>query len=150
MNNQDIINVVNRLVETCKDGEFGFRSCAEHVQDEDLHLVLANRSLDCQRAAAELQELVSELGGNPEVGGTASGALHRGWVAVKSSLSGYSDHAMLAECERGEDIAMARYRDALGTPLPDSVRGVVERQYEGVKQNHAQVRALRDSARVTS
>jgi hypothetical protein len=31
MDNDDVIDTLNKLIETCKDGEFGFRACAEHV-----------------------------------------------------------------------------------------------------------------------
>src|SRR6188768_1337203 len=98
VNNADIVNTVNRLIETCKDGEYGFRSCARHVRDDDLRLLLDGRATDCHLAASELQQLVAELGGNPEGHGSASEAIHRGWVAVKATLSGYSDHALLSEC----------------------------------------------------
>jgi hypothetical protein len=72
----------------------------------------------------------------PETGGSASGALHRGWVSLRGSVAGYSDKTMLEECERGEDVALERYRDALDEALPDQVRMLIERQYEGVKRNH--------------
>ena len=45
---------------------------------------------------------------------------------------------------------MERYRDALDEALPDDLRMLIERQYEGVKRNHAQVRSLRDQARATA
>jgi uncharacterized protein (TIGR02284 family) len=90
------------------------------------------------------------LGGEAEDSGSTRGAVHRGWVAVKGTLSGYSDKAILEETERGEDSALESYREALAEDLPSGVRAVVERQYEGVKRNHAQVRALRDQARASA
>ena len=62
------------------------------------------------------------------------------------TLSGYSDKSLLEACEKGEDSALERYRDALDEALPDNIRMLIERQYEGVKRNHAQVRSLRDQA----
>jgi uncharacterized protein (TIGR02284 family) len=147
MDNDDVIDTINRLIETSKDGEFGFRSCAEHMKNIELRRQLNSRAEECRQAADDLQAVVVQLGGDPEDDGSATGAMHRGWVAVKGTLSGYSDRAMLEECERGEDAALERYRDALDKELPVSVRTLVERQYEGVKRNHAQVRALRDQAR---
>ena len=88
-----------------------------------------------------------EYGGKPDDGGSASGAVHRGWVSVKGTLAGYSDKAMLEECERGEDAAVARYRKALKEELPANVRALVERQLMGAQRNHDQVKALRDQAR---
>ena len=75
------------------------------------------------------------------------GAVHRGWVAVKATLSTYDDKAVLEEVERGEDNAVARYRKALKQQLPDQVRQVVERQSQAVQRNHDQVKRLRDQYR---
>jgi uncharacterized protein (TIGR02284 family) len=148
MDSKSVIKTLNDLIETCKDGEFGFRACAEHVKSSSLRETLGNRANDCRSAAAELQTIVSRLGGEPEDDGSVSGALERGWVSVRATLATRTDQAMLEECERGEDAALSRYRDALnGDDLPADIRPIVERQYEGVKRNHAQIRSLRDQAR---
>ena len=65
-------------------------------------------------------------------------------IAGSRPLTGYSDQAMLDECERGEDTALARYRKALKQPLPSNVRQLVEYQCNGVQRNHDQIKALRD------
>ena len=38
---------------------------------------------------------------------------------------------MLAECERGEDMAVKAYNDALAQDIPSDVRKLIERQYQG-------------------
>jgi uncharacterized protein (TIGR02284 family) len=144
MTNKEVIAKLNDLIETCKDGEYGFRACAEHVRSQELKSVFTQRADDCKQAASDLQAHVVLLCGEPDQGGSASGALHRGWVAVRGTLSGYSDVAMLEECERGEDVALARYREVIESDLPMGAKAIVERQYQGVKRNHAQVRELRD------
>ncbi len=147
MDQNDTLDTLNTLIETCKDGEYGFRTSAEYLRSPDLQQSFARRADECRASAAELQSLVASLGGEAETSGSATGAMHRGWVAVKGTLSGYSDKAILEETERGEDVAMSAYRSALDETLPSEVRSVVERQFEGVKRNHAQVRLLRDQAR---
>jgi uncharacterized protein (TIGR02284 family) len=146
MSNDDIVDTLNDLIETCKDGEFGFTACAKHTNSSELRSVFLQRASECQTAAAELQPYVVQYGGKPDTGGSASGALHRGWVAVRGSLTGYSDHAMLEECERGEDAALARYRKALRDEdgLPEPLRALIQRQEQGVQRNHDQIKALRD------
>ena len=147
MDRKDVVDTLNRLIETCKDGEYGFRTSSEHVRDMALRQTFLDRADECRQGAAELQSLVVQYGGTAEDSDSATGAMHRGWMSVKGTLAGYSDLAMLEECERGEDAAMERYRSALGDDLPSDVRSVVERQFEGVKRNHAQVRSLRDAER---
>lgn len=150
MSNDDIIDSLNDLIETSKDGEYGFRASAEYLRDPELKQSFVTRAEECRQAAAELQALVARFGGKAEDSGTAVGAMHRGWVAVKGTLAGYTDKAILEETERGEDSALAAYRNALEDALPPDVRAVVERQYEGVKRNHAQIRSLRNQARAAA
>lgn len=150
MNDREVVSTLNKLIETCRDGEYGFNLCAEHVSAPELKSVLRQRAEDCRLGAEQLQQQVRACGGIPDEGGTATGAMHRGWVSAKSALTGRSDQAMLDECERGEDVAMARYRDALKQPLPPEVKALVERQAAGVQRNHAQIRELRDRYRAAS
>ena len=145
MEREDVVETLNDLIENCKDGEYGFRTCAEHATSSDLKSVFSQRASECQQGAQELQALVTRFGGTPDTSGSASGAAHRGWVAVRAAVSTDDDQAMLNECERGEDIALNRYRKALDQDLPAEVEQVVRRQYDGARRNHDQIKALRDS-----
>jgi uncharacterized protein (TIGR02284 family) len=145
MDNHAAIDTLNDLIENCRDGEYGFQTCAEHAQSGELKTYFAQRARDCATAAQELQELVTRLGGTPDAGGSASGAVHRGWVAVRGTLALNDDKAMLEECERGEDAAVARYRAALDSTLPPEIESVVLRQYQGAQRNHDEVKRLRNS-----
>lgn len=146
----DVIDVLQDLVECCKDGEYGFRESAEQAKRQDLKSLFLQRADDCRSAAQELNQLVRQFGGKAEEGGSAMGAMHRGWVSIKSKLTSYDDKAVLEECERGEDNAKARYKKALEKNLPADIRAVVERQYQGVQRNHDQVKMLRDQARLST
>ena len=140
-------SILNELIETSKDGEKGFTTSAEDTKTPELKATFLARAKDCATAAAQLQQLVTGLGGKPEDGGSISGAMHRGWVNLKSAVADRTDLAILEECERGEDVAKARYRDAVAKTLPENIRSVVQRQYEGAMRNHDQIRDLRDRYR---
>ena len=140
----NVMSVINQLIETSKDGEQGFLKAAEDAHDAQLKELLRTRADTCTRAARELQDVGMQLGGKPENSGSMSGALHRGWVDLKSAVGSRSDHAILADCEKGEDVAKKRYQEALEKDLPADVLAVVERQYQGVLQNHDRIRDLRD------
>ena len=145
----NITSILNDLIETSKDGERGFRAAAEDTQNAELQALFLRRAGDCAAGAAELQQLVTRLGGKPEDGGSVAGAVHRGWVNLKAAVSSRSDLAILEECERGEDVAKASYSKALKGTLPEDVRLAVQRQYDGVVRNHDQIRDLRDRHRAT-
>ncbi len=144
MDNDDVIDVLNDVLESARDGEYGFQSCAEHADSSQLKTIFQRHSRECAAAAVELEHEIRRLGGDPASGGSVAGALHRGWVSVKTALSTSDDKAVLAECERGEDAAVARYRKALKSNLPADARALLERQLQGAQRNHDEVRALRD------
>jgi len=144
---EKITTLLNELVETSKNGELGFKAAAEDAKNPQLKSVFASRASDCASGAAELQALVSQLGGKPEDSGTVAGAVHRGWLNLKAAVTGRSDLSILEECEKGEDVAKKNYGDALKEPLPENVRVVVQKQYDGVLKNHDQIRDLRNEYR---
>jgi uncharacterized protein (TIGR02284 family) len=145
LDNDDVVDVLNDLLESSRDGEYGFHASAEHAESGELKGIFQRHSRECAAAAVELEHEIRRLGGDPASGGSVSGALHRGWVSVKTALSTNDDKAVLEECERGEDAAVARYRKALKANLPADIRMLLERQAQGAQRNHDEVRALRDS-----
>ena len=150
MDRDDVVETLNDLIENCKDGEYGFRTCSEHAKASNLKSAFTQRATQCRAAAEELQTLVTRFGGTPDTTGTVAGAVHRGWLAVRGAVALDDDQAMLNECERGEDIAINRYRKALEEDLPPDVEQAVRRQYEGARRNHDQIKALRDSYKTTA
>jgi uncharacterized protein (TIGR02284 family) len=145
----EIRDTVNRLIEVCLDGEQGFDAASEAVNDPDLKNKLLHYSRQRLEFAGELQRLLASLGEEPSLHGSTAGAMHRGWINLKKSLTGGSPHALLAECERGEESAAAAYRGAMEEPLPESIRHIIEMQYSGVLQAHAHMKALRDAAKAS-
>ena len=148
--NKEAISILNDLIEASKDGQEGFKSCAEDIKHPELKALFAKRSADCAAAAAELQAQVRALGGDPETSTSVAGDLHRRWVDVKSVFTGKDEEAVLNEAERGEDHALKAYKEALEKISKHNlvgIRDLVERQYHGVQRNHDQVKALRNQAR---
>ena len=146
MTNDDVISTLNDLIETCKDGQNGFKTSAEGVERSDLKSTFYELGQQRSKFAGELQTLVRELGGDPEKSGSVSASLHRGWINIKSAVTGQDDGAVLNEAERGEDAAKKAYKDALAENLPANVKTVVQKQAEDVNAAHDKVRDLRDSA----
>ena len=95
----------------------------------------------------ELEVQVERFGGAPADLGHAAGLVHRGWMAVKATVSRDDDQAILDECERGEDYAKKAYTDALAKSLPSEVRPLVSRQADDVRLAHDRVRDLRNTHR---
>ena len=137
---------LNHLIEICKDGQDGFRESRENAKHTELTTLFGNYSQQRATFAAELQELVKQLGEEPETTGSSAAAAHRGWIDLKSAITNSSDHAILVECERGEDHAVSAYHTALEEELPPHVRSVVAFQSAGVQSAHNDVRNRRNAA----
>ncbi len=140
--NDDVISTLNNLIETCKDGQTGFQTAAEGVNNSELKTFFYNYSQQRAQFAGELQNEVRRLGGDPEKTGSVAASLHRGWINIKSAVTGKDDAAVIAECERGEDSAVSNYKDALENKVPADVRSVIERQYAKIQEAHDRIRAL--------
>jgi len=141
-----IILALNRLVETCKDGQDGFRNAAQRAPSPDLQRLLSSYAGQRATFAAELQAEVRRQGGDPEKSGTVLGTLQRGWMNLKASVLGESDETILEECEQGEDAAIQNYEEVAREVLPPDIQELVARQYKEIKDAHGRIRELRNSA----
>ncbi len=141
----ETIDILNDLIETCRDGAHGFRTAADDAKDPVLQRHFRDFAQQRDTFVEELQQCVRTCGGDIEKSGSAAGALHRGWIDLKAALSTNEPHAVLAECERGEDHAVDQYRDALEKLEDPLARDLVSRQFATIVSTHDLVRDLRDS-----
>ena len=148
---KEIISTINSLIETLKDGQEGFKQAAEAVKDTSLKSLFNEFSLQRAKFAGELQSEVVNLGEpEPEKDSSTSGALHRAWINIKSAITSGDDHAILAECERGEDSAVNEYQEAMEEEeITAPVREIIARQYQEVKNAHDRIKGLRDAAKTS-
>lgn len=144
MSNDQVLDRLNKLLGTLRDGEKGFSDAAEHATDLQLKSMFTERSGQRATLATEIEQHVARLGEAPREGGSVGAALHRTWLNVRDVLTGRDDYAVVSEVERGEDVAIQNYQDVLDdAELPADVRSVVEAQYAKVKASHDQIRDLK-------
>ncbi len=138
-------STIKDLLQTLTDGIEGFSKAAESVKDADLKILF-------EGFAAERQEMADELTAFSDADGseqktTVSGALHRGWINLKSALTSGDDHAILAECERGEDHALEVFKKASDADLPIDTKSTIASIATRILAVHNQVKELRDSSK---
>ena len=150
MSNDNAISTLNDLIEVSKDGEDGFLKSSEAVDDVQLKTYLHRRSQEVKGSVLELQDLVRALGGEPATSTSIGGYLHRRWIDIKTAIVNNDNLAVLNEVERGEDVALKAYHEAIEKDLPPMVRLVVLRQLDGAQRNHDQVKQLRDQLELQS
>ncbi|GHF47992.1 uncharacterized protein (TIGR02284 family) [Deinococcus metalli] len=144
MTNDHLLDKLNTLLGTLRDGEKGFADAADHATEARLKSLFTERSGQRAAMAAEVEAQITALGDRPRESGSVGAALHRAWLNVRDALTGRDDAAVVAEVERGEDVAVQNYQDVLDeTDLPATIRALVEKQYAQVKASHDQVRDLK-------
>ena len=146
LNREELISCLNDLIETCRDGENGFQTAAENVRSESLKQLFHKCSLQRAQFASELQAEVRQLGGTPVNAGTLGSAIRRGWMNIKSAVSRGNDDAIIDECERSEEIAVAAYQEILKQNFPPNVLPVVKHQYKQIKRSHDRLRDRDEAA----
>jgi uncharacterized protein (TIGR02284 family) len=149
MNEQsEVTSVVDELIETLKDGQEGFKQAAEAVSDSKLKSLFRDYSDQRSRFATALQTEARSFGEKEqENSSSAAGALHRGWINLKSALTGGDEHTILAECERGEDSAVEQFQKAMQDDLPPALQELVSRQFTEIKAAHDRIKSLRDATK---
>jgi uncharacterized protein (TIGR02284 family) len=142
----EVTSQLNKLVHICMDGVKGFRDAAEKIGPPYADPFL-RFAAEREQLAGELRRAANARGGDPEKKGDSLGAVHRGWIDLKSALGG-GPKAILNECERGEDAAVKAFQDAINTQsLPPDIETMLNRQYTKVKNVHDQVRDMRNAAK---
>jgi uncharacterized protein (TIGR02284 family) len=141
----ETVDLLNDLLQTCRDREQGYRAARDGIKDETLRRLFDSYVQQSVRFARELETAIHERGEAREPGGTLAGAAFRGWMNVKAALTGGEERAVLAECERGEDVVVEHYQRALRHPLPEDARAIIARQWSELEQAHTRIRSLRDA-----
>jgi uncharacterized protein (TIGR02284 family) len=145
----EVRDTVNHLIEICHDGEQGFLTASQALPPDEalIKSELVQYSNQRREFAADLESEVMQMGEEPATHGTVGGSIHRGWLHLKHAITTNHVHAILAECERGEDAAVSAYRDAVAKGLSASVADMIRTQAEAVGRVHDRIRSLRDSSK---
>lgn len=143
--NDKAISTLNDLIEYCKDGQHGYHTAAEDVKNTELKSLFNNYAQQRAEFVTQLKDAVRTIGGDPEKTGSVTGSLHRTWIDIKSAVSSGDEGSILAECDRGDSAAEAKYDEALKANLPAQVRDIVKKQHDGIRSARNQIRSLKDS-----
>lgn len=152
MEKDEIVDTLNDLIRIVEDSHEAYRQAAESAAEatdgvpgaDDLKALF--NDLAAQRGAIvrELQRLVAEIGGAPDVGGTMLGGAHRFFLELRAAVMGRDRAAILNEVERGESECVRRYDDALAKDLPLPVTAVIAQHLDRIRVDRDRMAALRD------
>jgi uncharacterized protein (TIGR02284 family) len=139
--------ILNDLMLAARDAAEGFKNAADHVKELELMQLLAGYAEERMGFARELEERLRTMRYEPARLPNPAAAAHRVWMDLRAAIESNDTHALLAECERGEDFSVKAYAAALQDRDMDELsRQLIQRQYEQVQAAHDRIKQLRDSA----
>src|SRR6266849_3017852 len=136
MTKDETIDHLNQLIHVCKDGEQGYHTAAGHVSNSQMETVFSEYAKERGQFVRQLQAEVERLGGTAADSGTLTAAMHRGWIDLKSALSGGDAGAIVAACETGEDAAQAAFERVVDSDVTGETRSLVEKQFRKIEEAH--------------
>lgn len=142
--------LLNELVVTLKDGQEGYADAMTDVEDAQLKETFKKYAAQRAGYVTEIEDQMFQLNLHPDTneGTSTTSKVHRAWIDLKSALTSKDNKAVLNECERGEDYAIKAYQTALkAQDLPNNLKSVIEKQYQGVQEAHNTIKSLRDSSK---
>ena len=148
--NENVVDVLRELTEFVNDGKEGYERAAQ--ESKNSHYQAYYRSLALQRAnfAQELNQLITQYGGEIETDTTLKGKLYRQWMDVKAAFTGRDEEAIIGSNIYGEEWAQKAYNDALEDEnLPADARILVERQRQASQEAYAELNQMKGSYQQT-
>ena len=140
----EYVTLLNGLIEICKDGEKGFREAAEDIEIGYYQILFQEYARQRSQFASALQQAVRKLGGNPDRKGSMAGTIHRGWMNLRSTVNQKTNELIIRECERGEETALKNYKKALDLNLPETLKSLIQTQYQTLRHTHGRIKAMED------
>lgn len=146
MDKVEIVDTLNDLIRIVQDSHDGYQQAAESGEDEEFKALFDDLAAQRGAIVRELQRLVAEQGGAPDIGGTIVGGAHRFFLGLRAAVLGHEREAILAEVQRGETECVRRYDEALAKELPPPIADAVSRHLGRIRADRDRMAALRTAA----
>lgn len=146
-NNKETIETLNDLVLINNDRIAGYEKAIKELSPEDVDLkpIFEGMIDESRKMRMELGTEVQVLGGAMAEGTMVSGKIYRAWMDLKAVFTGHDRHAILSNCEAGEDAAQKAYDTALeDEDLPKYLNQIISEQQQALKYSHDEIKSFRD------
>ncbi len=141
--------LVNELISLNLDGQGGYVTAAEDLENKDYAALLRTYAAERAKQAAELRPIVRGVGQEPAAEGSIAGSLHQGWINLKAAI-GRGDAAILAECEQADQMTLTAYQDVMGQTTNEGLLDVLRQHHFTIKTAYERVKGLRSALEASS
>ncbi|WP_124979884.1 ferritin-like domain-containing protein [Nonlabens xiamenensis] len=145
MSQEETIDALNKLLEKNYDAENGYRTAIKDADDSRLKNYFVGQAAARSQNATELDKAIRDLNGQPAEKGSTTAAAHRMWMDIKTAFTGNDDEAILEECIRGDEAAVADYEEVLEkSDYLGGAQPVLEYQLSGIKNTLNNIKTMED------
>ena len=142
---KDNVNALQGIIEKNYDAEKGYQKAMEDAKNPALKGFLQQQAARRSRFATAIDQRLRQLGETPKESGSVTGALHRAWIDIKSSVAGHSDEAVLEEVIRGEKASVEEYQEVLNKhQFAPEITQELESQVGDIQNTLNKVKRLED------
>ena len=142
---ENISSSLNYLLEKTYDAEKGFKKAAENVDNPRLRSYFKQKADERYSFGHDLKAEIKSFGEDVDKGGSATGAVHRTWMDVKSLFSADSEESMLEEAIRGEKSAISEYEEVINdAAIPETTRSLLVSQKNQIESGLSKIKSLED------
>lgn len=139
--------ILQGLLRLSRDSVEGYLTALRDIADDGIAKELERFRAQRAKMVDELAQRIRDLRGAPDPRPTVAGAAHRAWIDARAGGEANPSQTILAEIERGEDLAVDAFRQALKEhDIDATTRRLIEAHYELVQTAHDRVKQLRDRA----
>ncbi|MEN6544890.1 MAG: PA2169 family four-helix-bundle protein [Armatimonadia bacterium] len=144
---ETIVDALTKLARANRDSEEGYTTAAEAVResDADLHTLFHRYAQQRAHFAGELEQEIHTYGGEYPVEGSISGTLRKGWLNLRSAISGHDSHAIVAECLKAENATLEDYEEALRQDLPEYLKEMIREQHDDLLETRQRLQAIKQA-----
>jgi uncharacterized protein (TIGR02284 family) len=130
------VEALKALASTLTDSINGYEEAAEVASDPGISAFLRQKASERRAITSEFRNKIASLGGKPDVNGSATAALHRRFLDLRSIFQN-DTKAAVAEVERGEGYLKERFERFMADQnVSGSTRELIRTNYERVRFDH--------------
>ena len=138
------LDIIEDLIEINNDGNEGYKTAADDIDNPAYKTLFYGYAQQRAKFASELEREAQLLGRDPDSGESIIGAIHRGWINIKSAFTSGGSEAILGECETGDRAAIETYEKALAEPLPTNIESLVRAQHQAILEAYNKIKSFKN------
>lgn len=133
--------VLDGLITLNRDAVEGYKLAAQQLDNEHYQQICRKNAEQRKQFISELVHMVNQYDGVPTDAQSVAGVLHDAWISIKNMVTN-DDAAVIAECDRGEEVAVTLYHSALDEDIPADVETLLRTQFALLKGSHERMQRL--------